>query len=85
MALGAYLLSLGTALACAALLTRAFRTTGVRLLFWSALCFWLLTAANAVAVVDVFVVPNVNLYWIRLVAGLSATLVLLYGLVWESQ
>lgn len=81
----AYALSFGTALACALLLTRAHRQNGYRLLFWSALCFWGLTTAHAIAVLDDYMLPHHDLYLARLAAhGLSIS-VLLYGLVWESR
>jgi hypothetical protein len=79
----AYVLSFVTALACAVLLTRAHRATGTRLLFWSALCFWGLSVTNGLAILDVFIVPTVDLYWTRLVAALTSVGVLVYGMVWE--
>jgi hypothetical protein len=86
MTLGAfaYGLCLVTALACAVLLTRAYRGSGFRLLFWSAACFWGLTLTNALTVVDLFVVLDHDLYGFRLAAGLLSILVLLYGMVWEA-
>jgi hypothetical protein len=83
MVIVAYILSLLTALACAVLLTRAHRATGTRLLLWSALCFWGLSVTNALAIVDVFIVPTVDLHWTRLVAALASVSALLYGMVWE--
>ena len=85
MAALVYVLCLLTACACAFLLTRAGRASGIRLLFWSALCFWGLSLANLLAVVDVFVVPQRDLYWVRLVTGLSSVGVLLFGMIWESR
>jgi hypothetical protein len=87
MALGAFVYSLCfvTALACAVLLTRAYRTSRLRLLFWSALCFWGLSLSNALAFIDIYVVPQHDLYEIRLGTGLLSVSVLLYGMVWESR
>jgi hypothetical protein len=81
----AYGLCLVTALACAVLLTRAYRNSRFRLLFWSAVCFWGLTVTNALTVADLFVVPERNLYGFRLAAGLISVIVLLYGMVWEAD
>lgn len=81
----AYSLCFLTALACAVLLTRAYRTSRLRLLFWSALCFWGLSATNGLAFVDIIVVPDRDLYGFRLAAGLLSVFVLLYGMVWESR
>ena len=74
-----------TALACATLLTRACRSSRQRLLFWSALCFWGLSLSNALAFVDLVVVPGRDLYWLRLATGLVSMIVLLFGMVWESR
>ena len=80
-----YLLCFLTALACAVLLTRGYRASGTRLLFWSALCFWGLSLTNALAVVDLLVVPDRDLYGLRLASGLISVTVLVYGMVWESR
>jgi ABC-type spermidine/putrescine transport system permease subunit I len=80
-----YSLCFLTALACAWLLTRAYRSGRSRLLFWSALCFWGLSVTNALAFVDLVVVPERDLYWMRLITGLLSVSVLLYGMVWESR
>jgi hypothetical protein len=85
MALLAYLVSFGTALGCAVLLTRAARRGAARLLFWSALCFWGLSITNALAIVDLYVVPEVDLLLVRLFVGLASVCVLLFGMVWDSR
>jgi hypothetical protein len=85
MAAVVYSLCLATACTCAFLLTRASRTSGIRLLFWSALCFWGLSFTNLLALVDLFVVPQRDLYTLRLAAGLASIGVLLYGMIWESK
>ena len=81
----AYILCFVTALSCATLLTRAYRSSRSRLLFWSALCFWGLALTNALVFVDLVVLPERDLYEIRLAIGLLSVCVLLYGMVWESQ
>jgi hypothetical protein len=70
---------------CAVLLLRAYVRVRRRLLFWSGLCFVGLTLSNALLVVDLVFVPDVNLYVWRLAAAAAAMLVLLVGLVWESD
>lgn len=87
MTLGAfaYGLCLVTALACAILLTRAYRNSRLRLLFWSAVCFWLLTFTNAITVLDLFVIKGIDLYPYRLASGMVSALVLLYGMIWEAD
>jgi hypothetical protein len=78
-------LCLVTAVACALLLGRAYRQTGSRLLFWSALCFWGLSVTNALVFVDLVLVPDRNLYGARLATGVVSIAVLLYGMVWEAK
>jgi hypothetical protein len=80
-----YSLCVLTALACAVLLTRAYRTSRSSLLFWSALCFWGLTLTNALAFVDILILPERDLYASRLVTGLLSVTVLLFGMIWERR
>jgi hypothetical protein len=82
----AYLLCTATALACAALLWRGYRRNGVRLLFWSAVCFLGLTLENAILFIDrILVGPEVDLSLVRLSAAIVGVAALLYGLVWEKR
>jgi len=75
-----------TSLTCLVLLWRSYRMTGSRLLFWSALCFLLLTVNNTLLVLDKIVFPvEVDLSLWRLVAALAAVALLLFGLVWEEE
>jgi hypothetical protein len=80
-----YLLCTATSGACALLLLRAYQRTGTRLLLWSSLCFVGLTLNNALLVVDLMVVPDVDLSTWRLVPAVGGVALLLYGLVWESE
>jgi hypothetical protein len=80
-----YSLCVLTALACAVLLSRAYRTGRSSLLFWSALCFWGLTVTNALAFVDILVFRERDLYPMRLVTGLVSVSVLLFGMIWERR
>ena len=74
-----------TTLACAVLLLRAFAITHKRLLLWSGLCFVGLTIANAMRFVDLVMFPEVDLYLWRLVPAAVAMLLLLFGLIWDSD
>ena len=80
-----YVLCALTSLACAVLLWRAWRRTGARLLFWSALCFVGLTLNNVLLVVDTRMFPEVDLALLRLVPALLGAAALVYGLVWDAQ
>ena len=80
-----YLLCAATCLLCAILLFRGYARTGVRLLFWSGLCFLGLMIDNVILYVDVVVVPDVSLLIWRKIPGLISLLLLVYGLIWESK
>jgi len=84
-ALVIYSLCTLTCLVCVVLLFRGYRQSGSHLLFWSALCFLGLTAANVLLVLDRIVYPQVDLYPLRLVAALAAFLLMIVGLVWEKD
>ncbi len=79
-----YLLCAITCLACALLLWRGYRRSRARLLFWSALCFVILTLNNGLLVLDLAVYtagPDLSLW--RSVTGTLAVACLLYGLIWD--
>jgi len=57
-----------TSLACAGLLLRAYARSRHRTLFWSGLCFLMLTASNVLNIFDRFVFPNIDLAPARLLA-----------------
>jgi len=82
---GVYLLCAATSLLCAVMLFRGYARTGVRLLFWSGLCFTGLMVDNIILYVDIIVVPDVSLVIWRKIPGLIAIVLLLYGLVWDSK
>lgn len=85
MAAAIYFLCALTCLACFALLWRAWRRNGVRLLFWSAMCFAGLSLNNVLLVIDKLVFPAINLTPLRLTAALLALLLLLFGLIWGDE
>jgi hypothetical protein len=78
-----YLLCFGTSSACAFLLARSYLRTGVRLLLWSAICFLFLAGNNLMVVLDLLVLPDVDLGVIRLSFAAVALSVLLFGFVWD--
>lgn len=80
-----YLLCFLTSGACAYLLGRSYGRTGARLLLWSALCFALLAANNLTVIVDLLVLPGVNLALARLGFSLAAISVLLFGFIWDLE
>jgi hypothetical protein len=71
---------------CAFLLLRAYARVKQRLLLWSGLCFAGLAISNAILIVDLSIVPeDVSLYTWRLGTAAVSMLLLLYGLVFESD
>ena len=80
-----YILCAATSTLCAILLIRGYRQSGARLLLWSAACFVLLATNNLLVVVDMVMLPQVDLTLARQGAALAAVLVLLYGFVWEAR
>ncbi len=79
------ILGIVTVALCAILLLRSYFKTRTRLLLWSGLCFAGLTLSNALLFIDLAVVPHVSLYSWRLGVAAASTLLLLYGLVFETQ
>jgi hypothetical protein len=79
-----YLFCALTSVVCASMLYRAYRSTPSRLLFWSSACFWGLALNNILLFVDLVLVPEVDLSFVRNVVALASMLVLLYGLIWEA-
>lgn len=80
-----YALCALTAFTCAWMLLRTYARSGYRLLLWGGLCFVGLTLNNILLIVDIFLVPQINLSAWRLVLALAAMLVFLYGLIWDSE
>lgn len=74
-----------TAGICALLLLRAYARVRQRLLLWSGLCFAGLTLSNVLLVVDLAVVPEFSIYVWRLAVAALSLLLLVYGLIFESD
>ncbi|MBW8733339.1 MAG: hypothetical protein JF571_03340 [Asticcacaulis sp.] len=75
-----------TAFLCAWLLLAAWRRSRYRLLLWGALCFIGLTVGNIVLIVDKVVLPTqVDLSVYRYAITLISLLVLLYGLIFDTE
>ncbi len=75
-----------TALGCAILLARGYRRSRYRLLFWSGLCFAGLTVNNLLLVIDkVALPPEQDLAVARTLVALGSMIILLFGLIWDSD
>jgi hypothetical protein len=80
-----YVLCALVSLICGVLLLRAYTRSRLRLLLWSAVCFFGLAISNVFIFVDLVMLPQVDLYVVRLVTAAIAMIALLYGLIWEGE
>ena len=78
-----YALCALTSLTCAILLLRGFVRSRARLLLWSGLCFMGLFINNALLVVDARIMADLEV--VRSLPAVFGIVLLLYGLVWESD
>jgi hypothetical protein len=86
MAGAVYILGTLVALCCAILLLRGYARGRQRLLLWSGLCFFGLAISNFLVFLDLVIYPTqVDLYPLRLATAAVATLLLLFGLIWEAE
>jgi hypothetical protein len=74
-----------TSVFCAGLLVRSFRAQRTRLLLWSSLCFVGLALNSSLLVVDLMIVPDLDLSAARASVAAVAVSLLLAGLIWESR
>jgi hypothetical protein len=85
MAETVYILCALTSALCAVLLLRSYRRTGSRLLMWSTLAFIGLAINNVLLLVDLTMVPDLDLRLWRAGAGQVAMSLLVIGLILESK
>ena len=85
MALTVYVLCAVASLVCALLLARGYRATRMPLLFWGALCFFVLVATNSLLFIDLIIFPQLDFSVVRNAATLGAFCLLLYGLIFETH
>lgn len=78
-----YLLCFVTSAFCSAMLVRSWMRSRTRLLLWSAFCFVMLAVNNLLVVVDLALLPTVDLSVYRDLAALVGLAFLLYGFIWE--
>jgi hydrogenase/urease accessory protein HupE len=74
-----------TAFLCAWLLLRAYKRSKYRLLLWGGLCFVGLTLSNVLLVIDKMILPEIDLSVARSLLSLGSVLILLYGLIWDTE
>ena len=85
IAAAVYLLCALTSVMCAVLLLVKYRQSGLRLLFWSGLCFVGLATNNVLLVIDLVVVPDVDLSTIRIIPSVLGLALLVWGFIWDTE
>ena len=85
MAEAVYIIGTLISMLCAGLLWRSYRQSRSRLLFWSTLCFLGLAVNNVELLVDLYLLPNMDLSLLRSGTALAAVLAMLFGLLWETR
>jgi len=80
-----YILCFLTSAACAWLLGRSFRRTGAQLLLWSSVCFGFLALNNLALLLDLAILPSLDLRLVRVVLTLAAVCSLLFGFIWDLE
>lgn len=80
-----YLLCMATSLTCAALLVRSYLRDRSRLLLWTSIGFAGLALNNLALVIDLILLPAVDLWICRQIAIALSLVVLIYGFLWETS
>jgi hypothetical protein len=81
-----YILCFLTCALCAGLLVRSWLRTRTRLLLWVAISFVCLAVNNFFLFVDATLSPpNVDLSPLRVIPGVIAISILIFGLIWEAE
>ena len=83
MAEAVYILCAFTSIGCAWLLLRKYQATRTALLWWTAIGFCAFALNNILLVIDLMLVPGIDLLTLRTSVMLCGFLALLYGLIWE--
>ena len=81
---GIYSLCAATSLLAAGMLLRHYRTRRWRVLLWSCVAFVGLAINNVLVLLDLGVLPAVDLSVIRSFTAAVSLAILVYGLIWEA-
>ncbi len=85
MAEAVYVLCALLSATCAVLLMRGWRRNRTRLLLYSGLCFVWLALNNSILLIDLVLVPDIDLAIARTLTSLGGAATLLYGLIWDAS
>lgn len=80
-----YGLCLTASASCAALLGRAYLRSRTKLLLWTAASFCFFALNNLVLVLDMLLLPDIDLWVWRQAAAGAGLGVLLFGFIWEMR
>lgn len=80
-----YLLCALTCWTCAVLLLRAYARQRTRLLFWGGTAFCVFGVSNVMLFIDLVVVPETDLSFVRNGITLLGICLMLRGLIWENS
>lgn len=80
-----YLLCALTSLTCAGLLLRGYWRSRARMLLWISAGFVGFALSNILLFVDLVLLPEVDLLLVRNSLMLGGVLLMLYGLIWDSD
>lgn len=79
-----YILCAITSLLSAVMLWRGARRHGNRLLFWSSLCFFAMTANNILLYANFVIFPDVDLLTAATIVSLIGIALVNFGLIWHT-
>ena len=74
-----------TAFLCMWLLLRAYGQSRYRPLLWGGLCFAGLTLSDFLLVIDKLILLHMDLSPLRYMITLLSMIILLYGLIWDTE
>lgn len=69
---------------CIFLLLRGYLRTRMNLLLWSTICFFCLTVSNILVYVDLIIIPEVDLAFVRNCITFLGLSILIYGMIRET-
>lgn len=78
-----YALCAVTSLVCFTLLVRSYVYNKMKLILWSAICFFFLAIQNIILFIDLSMVSQIDLILWRTFAGFVGCTSLLFALIWE--
>jgi len=85
MAEAVYVLCAAASVVCALLLWIGFRRSRTPLLMWSSVCFAGLAVNNLLIVIDLILVPQVDLSIIRALVAVASMVVLIHALIAQTD